>query len=112
MTTRHLVDPELVASLDTDRQAVRSAARKRLGMYGRLPFYRHMFAEAGHPVPEDGTLPEALLDRLVVSGDEQTIATRLREWLSNGLDELLLLPIPVKNEVQEWYHLAHLMGQL
>ncbi len=44
-----------------------------------LPFYRHMFAEAGHPVPEDGTLPDALIDSLVVSGDQQTIAARLRE---------------------------------
>ncbi len=108
--------PPLVAhlpvALATDRQAVLAAARKRLGVYGRLPFYRHMFAEAGYPVPEDGTLPEALLDSLVVSGDEQTIATRLRNVLSNGLDELLLLPIPVKDEVQERSHLAHLIGQL
>ncbi len=108
--------PPLVAhipvALDADRQAVLSAARKRLEMYGRLPFYRHMFAEAGHPVPEDGTLPDALIDSLVVSGDEQTIAARLRELLSSGLDELLLLLIPVKNEAQEWSYLAHLIGQL
>jgi F420-dependent oxidoreductase-like protein len=108
--------PPLVAhipvALGTDHQAVLSAARKQLGMYGRLPFYRHMFAEAGYPVPEDGTLPDALIDSLVVSGNEQTIATRLSEWLSNGLDELLLMPIPVKNALQEWSHLAHLIGQL
>lgn len=107
--------PPLVAhvpvAFDTDRQAVFVAARKRLGTYGKLPFYRNMFAEAGHPVPEDGTLPDALIDSLVVSGDEQTIAARLRELLSNGLDELLLLIIPVKNEAQEWSRLAHLIGQ-
>jgi hypothetical protein len=71
-----------------------------------------MFAEAGHPVPEDGTLPDALIESLVVSGDEQTIATRLSESLSNGLDELLLLHIPVRNDVQEWSHLAQMIGQL
>src|SRR5207244_2866912 len=30
----------------TDRDAVRSAARQRLGTYGRLPFYARMFADA------------------------------------------------------------------
>jgi hypothetical protein len=48
----------------------------------------------------------------VVSGSEQTIATQLRELVSNGLDELLLMPIPVKNEAQEWSLLSHLIGQL
>ncbi len=109
--------PPLVAhvpvALDADRQTVFAAARKRLGHYGRLPFYRHMFAEAGYPIPEDGALPDALIDSLVVSGDEQTIVTRLSDLLlSSGLDELNLQLIPVRNEAQEWSHLAHLIGQL
>jgi F420-dependent oxidoreductase-like protein len=108
--------PPLVAhipiALSTDRQAVLAAARKPLGYNGRLPFYRHMFAEAGYPVPEDGTLPDELIDSLVVSGDEQAIATRLSELLSNGLSELLLMPIPVRDEAQERSRLAHLIGQL
>ena len=108
--------PPLVAhvpvALGTDRQAVFSAARKQLTHYGHLPFYRHMFAEAGHPVPEDGTIPDALIDSLVVSGDDQTIAARLSELLSNGLDELLLMHIPVKNAAQEWSHLARIIGQI
>ncbi len=108
--------PPLVAhipvALDADRQAVLAAARKRLGHYGKLPFYRHMFIEAGYPIPEDGTLPEALIDSLVVSGDEQTIVTRLTGLLVRGLDELNLLLVPVKTEAQEWSRLAHLIGQL
>lgn len=108
--------PPLVAhvpvSLSTDRQAVAAVARQRLGMYGRLPFYRNMFAQSGHPVPEDGTLPQSLIDSLVVSGDEQTIVARLNELLADGLDELLLLLIPVENEAQEWSRLAHLVGRL
>ena len=108
--------PPLVAHIPVaysiDRQAVLAAARKQFGLYGQLPFYRHMFAEAGYPVPEDGELPEALIDNLVVSGDEQTIATRLRELLSGRLNELLVLTIPVKNESQEWSDLAHLIGAL
>ena len=108
--------PPLVAhvpvALGTDRQAVLAAARKRLATYGRLPFYRHMFAESGYPVPEDGTVPDALIDNLVVSGDDQTVAARLSALLANGLDELLLLHIPVKDAAQEWSHLAHIIGQI
>jgi alkanesulfonate monooxygenase SsuD/methylene tetrahydromethanopterin reductase-like flavin-dependent oxidoreductase (luciferase family) len=108
--------PPLVAHIpvayNTDRQAVLAAARERFGSYGRLPFYRHMFAAAGYSVPDDGEVPEALTDNLVVSGDEQTIAARLRELLSGSLNELLLQTIPVKNESQEWSDLAHLIGAL
>ena len=108
--------PPIVAHIpvgySTDRQAVLAAARKRFGNYGRLPFYRHMFAEAGYPVPENGEIPEALIDNLVISGDEQAIAARLRKLLSSGLSELLLQSIPVNNESQEWSRLAHLIGTL
>ncbi len=108
--------PPLVAhvpvALGADRQAVIAAARQRLGYYGKLPFYRHMFAEAGYSVPEDGTLPDALIDSLVVSGDPQTVVSRLTGLLSGGLDELNLLLVPVQDEAQEWSQLAHLIGQL
>ncbi len=96
----------------TDRQAVFAAARKRLGYYGRLPFYRHMFAEAGCPVPEDGELPEALIDRLVVSGTEDTVAERLKELLSDQLDELNLSIVPVQTEEQEQSRLMEVIGNL
>ncbi len=71
-----------------------------------------MFAEAGYPVPENGEVPEALIDNLVVSGDEQTIAARLRELLLSGLSELLIQSIPVENGSQEWSQLAQLIGAL
>ncbi len=106
--------PPLVAhvpvAVSTDRAAVFNGARKRMAAYGRLPFYRNMFAEAGYPVPEDGTIPDALIEGLVVSGDDQTIAARLSELLSNGLDELLVLNIPIENAAQEWERLAHIIG--
>jgi F420-dependent oxidoreductase-like protein len=108
--------PPLVAhipvALEAQRPVVVAAARQRLGHYGRLPFYRHMFAQAGYPVPEDGTLPEALIDNLVVSGDEPAIATRLAGLLASGLDELNLLLVPIQDEAQEWSRLAQLIGQL
>jgi arylsulfatase A-like enzyme len=50
-----------------DQDAVRAAARQRLGTYGRLPFYARMFADAGYRTAMDGTMPDALFDALVVS---------------------------------------------
>lgn len=108
--------PPLVAqvpvALDTDRQAVLAGARRRLGHYGKLPFYRHMFIESGYPIPEDGALPDALLDELVISGDEQTVADRLTGLLSNGLDELNVLIVPVRDQAQEWSRLANIIGRI
>src|SRR5579872_278905 len=65
--------PPLVAhipvAMSTDKAAVQAAARTQLANYGRLPFYAHMFADAGFPVGPNGTLSDELLDSLVVSGD-------------------------------------------
>jgi F420-dependent oxidoreductase-like protein len=108
--------PPLVAhlpvALGQDRQAVLAAARRQLGRYGQLPFYAHMFADAGFPVAGDGTVSDALIDSLVVSGDEAAIATRFAELLAMGLDELLVMPVPVANAQDEQMRLMRLIGHL
>lgn len=113
---RQRLAPPLVAHvpvvLGKDRSAVITAARKRIDYYGKLPFYAHMFAESGYPVAVDGTVSDALIDNLVVSGDDETVSRRLHELLASGLDELLLLSIPVQDAEQERTQLAHIIGQL
>ena len=108
--------PPLVAhipvALGQDRQAVLAAARRRIGNYEHLPFYASMFADAGFPVSPDGTMSDALVDSLVVSGDEAVIADRLTDLLAMGLDELLIMPIPLADPAGEPYQLARLIGQL
>jgi alkanesulfonate monooxygenase SsuD/methylene tetrahydromethanopterin reductase-like flavin-dependent oxidoreductase (luciferase family) len=108
--------PPLVAhilvAVSTDRQVVLSATRQQTGNYGKLPFYATMFAESGHPVAHDGTMPDDLVESLVVSGTNETIAARFNELLSSGLDELLVMLIPVKNPTQEQNQLAQIIGQL
>ena len=99
-------------ALGQDRQAVLAAARQQIGRYGRLPFYAGMFASAGFPVSPDGTISDALIDSLVVSGDEAVIADRLTDLLAMGLDELLIMPIPLADPAGEPYQLARLIGQL
>jgi F420-dependent oxidoreductase-like protein len=93
--------PPLVAhvpvALHTDREAVRAAARRELGSYGRLPFYARMFADAGFPVDADGTMPDALFDELVVSGDKSAVAARLAEIQARGMQEILVTQVTVGN---------------
>lgn len=108
--------PPLVAhvliALSQDSQAVLAATRRQIGRYGQLPFYANMFADAGFPVAAGGTMSDGLLDSLVISGDEATIATRLNELLASGLDELLVLPVAVTDPERERSQLMQLIGHL
>lgn len=107
--------PPLVAhiwvALSTDAAAVREAARKSIGYYARLPFYANMFAAAGFPVQPDGSLSDALIDTLVVMGDDATIVARLRDALSSGLDELLLTNLAIGEVAADRTKLFGLVGQ-
>jgi len=108
--------PPLIAhipvALSQDRQAVLAAARQQVGRYSRLPFYASMFADAGFPIPSDGTMPDDLIDNLVIFGDTATITTRLTELLASGLDELLVMLVSIADPTNERSQLIHLIGQL
>jgi F420-dependent oxidoreductase-like protein len=108
--------PPLVAhvllAMSTDRAAVRAATRQRVLPYATMPFYAHMFVEAGVPVAPDGSGIDALVDALLVAGDEATVQQRIRELLASGLDELLIAPVPVADEERERQQLLHLIGSL
>jgi alkanesulfonate monooxygenase SsuD/methylene tetrahydromethanopterin reductase-like flavin-dependent oxidoreductase (luciferase family)/DNA-binding SARP family transcriptional activator len=108
--------PPLVAhmllAMSTDRAAVRAATRQRVLPTITSPFYTHMFAEAGVPVAPDGSGIDALVDALVVAGDEAAVQQRIRELLASGLDELLIAPVPVADEERERQQLLRLIGSL
>jgi F420-dependent oxidoreductase-like protein len=108
--------PPLVAhipvALSHDRQAALAAARRQLGRYGRLPFYANMFNDAGFPVNSDGTMPDVLFNSLIVSGDEDIVMNRITELLAAGLDEVMVMPVPVADPTSEQARLAQLIGQL
>lgn len=108
--------PALVAhvpvALSADRAAVLAAARGQIGRYARMPFYASMFGDAGYPIAADGTMPDALLETLVVSGDEDAVAARLKQLLAAGLDELLLMPIAIEEAATDLRRVARLIGQL
>ena len=64
------------------------------------------------PVSPEGELSDALLENLVVAGDEAAIAEHLKKLLTSRLDELLVMPIIVANAKDERERLARLIGQI
>lgn len=108
--------PPLVAhipvALSTDEEAVQKAAFPRVSFYTKAPFYAHMFAEAGFPIAADGSGTDALVKSLVVAGNQAQVEQRLRELVANGLDELLLMLVPVKDEVREREQLLQIIASL
>jgi alkanesulfonate monooxygenase SsuD/methylene tetrahydromethanopterin reductase-like flavin-dependent oxidoreductase (luciferase family) len=109
--------PPLVAhvmvALSQDRHSVLAAGHQLIGMSKMLPFYVKMFADAGFPLTSDQTsVPDALVDSLVISGNEATVAARFTELLAAGLDELNVALVPITDAGDEQSRLMHLIGQL
>ena len=55
-----------------------------------------MFSNAGFRLTSDQTLPDALVDNLVISGDEATVSSRFTDLLAAGLDELMVSLVPTQ----------------
>ena len=108
--------PRLIANvpvvLSEDRTQVHAAGRARLGVYARLPFYMAMFADIGFPVPGYGTLPDALLDELIVSGSPAQVEARLRAILDSGIDEVTVMVAPVSDEAAENEAVARILAAI
>ncbi len=108
--------PPLVAhipvAMSTDKAAVQAAATPRISFYTKAPFYAHMFASAGFPIGEDGIGTDKLVKALVVAGEQTQVEKRLRELMAGGLDELLLMQVPVADEAREREQLMQVIGSL
>jgi alkanesulfonate monooxygenase SsuD/methylene tetrahydromethanopterin reductase-like flavin-dependent oxidoreductase (luciferase family) len=109
--------PPLVAhvmvALSQDRHSVLAAGRQLIDMAAKQPFYVKMFADAGLPLTAGQTsVPDGLVDSLVISGNEATVAVRFTELLSTGLDELLVSLTPISDAGDEQTRLMSVIGQL
>jgi F420-dependent oxidoreductase-like protein len=108
--------PPLVAhvpvALSQDRNTVLAAGHQLLDMYAKFPFYAKMFADAGFPLTAGQMISDSLIDSLIVSGNEDTVAAQFTELLAAGLDELMVTLVPIKDAVDEFTRLMHLIGQL
>jgi F420-dependent oxidoreductase-like protein len=108
--------PPLVAyisvALSQDRDSVLAAGRQSLDMYAKFPFYAKMFTDAGFPLTPGQMISESLVDSLIVSGNEDTVAVQFTKLLAAGLDELMVTLVPIKDAVDEFRRLMRLIGQL
>lgn len=113
---QHRPAPPLVAhiplAMSTDEAAVQAAAKSRFSFYTKAPFYVHMFAAAGFPIGSDGSGVDALVKALVIAGNEAQVEKRVRELLASGLDELMLMLVPVADEAREREQLLQVIGSL
>ncbi|GIW07641.1 MAG: LLM class F420-dependent oxidoreductase [Dehalococcoidia bacterium] len=77
----------------TDRpDEARQATRQQLALYPRLPNYAAMFRAAGYE-PENDGWTDAMIDAVVLHGDEATVASRLRALFDAGIGEVIVHPI-------------------
>jgi F420-dependent oxidoreductase-like protein len=109
--------PPLVAyisvALSEDRNAVLKAGHQMIDAYTKLPFYIQMFSDAGFPTTSGQQIQDALIDNLIVSGDEKMVAAKLTELLTaTGLDELMVNFVPIKDAKDEFTRIAHLIGRI
>ena len=109
--------PPLVAyisvALSEDRHAVLKAGRQMMDIYTKLPFYVQMFSDAGFPITAGQKAPDSLIDSLMISGDEKTVASKLTELLTvAGLDELMVNFVPIKDTKDEFRRITQLIGKL
>jgi F420-dependent oxidoreductase-like protein len=108
--------PPLVAhvpvTLSQDRDSVMAAGHKMFEMYSKLPFYAKMFADAGFPLTSDKKVTDEFVNNMIISGNEDTVATSLTKLLDAGLDELMVSLVPVVDEKYEQTQLMCLIGQL
>ncbi|HET8840500.1 MAG TPA: LLM class flavin-dependent oxidoreductase [Ktedonobacteraceae bacterium] len=104
----------LPVALSTDEAAVNRAVRQLIQQLTRANAHARMFAQAGWASAAHGdeAALQKLAQTLVISGDEAMVRNRVHELLASGLDELLLLAIPIADEARERKHLLELIGSL
>ncbi len=91
--------PPLIAHaflcLTADRPAMVAAAGERMGIYPRSANYQGMFEAAGFPEARQGAWSDAMLDAVIVWGEEQRAETAARRFLdTSGTSGLILSVMP------------------
>ncbi len=78
-----------------DVAGARQGVREQLGYFPYIPFYARMFAASGFPGSEESGWTDDMVDSVLLAGDEETVALRIREMYEWGADEVLASVITV-----------------
>ncbi|MFM8353667.1 MAG: LLM class flavin-dependent oxidoreductase [Gammaproteobacteria bacterium] len=98
--------------VSTNADAVYQQAVAQMGFYQRLPFYRAMWLEAGYADAAGTTFTRTMFDALVVHGDEDQVAARIRALPGFGAGEIIAMPILLADEPKARDRTIALLGQL
>ena len=91
---------------------VRAAVREQI-QNPRLPFYRQMLIAAGFPEAENGTWSDAMIDAVVLWGNEARVAERLHTLLAYGATEILASPVLAgRDRAASLERTMHLLGRV
>ena len=78
-----------------DLAAARQAVRDQLGYFPYNPFYARMFAAAGFAGSDESGWRDEMLDSVLLAGDEETVALKIRDMFEWGADEVLASVVTV-----------------
>ena len=98
--------------VSTDEEAVYQQAIAQMGFYQRLPFYRAMWLEAGYEDAAGTEFTKKMFNALVVHGDEQQVADRIRALPSFGASEIIAMPLLLKDDREARDRTVKLLGEL
>jgi alkanesulfonate monooxygenase SsuD/methylene tetrahydromethanopterin reductase-like flavin-dependent oxidoreductase (luciferase family) len=95
-----------------DREAVRTEMRENVIGTAGAPFYKNMYTASGYALDADGNPPDALVDELVISGDDDGVKAGLIDLLDRGLDELVVTLMPGPDRDADEARLIAILGGL
>jgi len=74
-------------------EEVRAAVRQQFGFFARAPFYQNMFRAAGFEEVSQGTWSDAMIDAVVLWGDEARVTEGIAGLFALGAAEILVSPV-------------------
>jgi probable F420-dependent oxidoreductase len=113
--TGPLLAPEQMVVLETDPDTARAIARETVNRYLALPNYTNNFRRLGfgdEDLTDGGS--DRLVDTIIAWGDEEQIATRVREQLAAGADHVCVQVLSAQGApnfpYEAWRRLAGALG--
>jgi F420-dependent oxidoreductase-like protein len=95
-----------------DGEAIWEAAQRQIGFYPRVPYYSQMLQDAGFPEAKEGTFSRPMSDELVISGNEEAVASRIKTLPEFGADEIICTVLNLGGESRSYERTVELLGAL